>query len=600
MSVESTAGKVAEGVEVGIKAPRFSWARIAAGVGVFLVLGGVSVRFYQQSFDGLWDREAIDQAQVAAAVAGGQGFITRFVRPLNVELVPEGRTKVTELNHAPIYPYVLAAAFRLRSVSDQVVAWTSLAFLLATLVATCVLGRILFDWRTGLLAASALGVSAPILRAGMVGQQWTLAALWFALLMIAVALHHKAASDGRAMAGAVCAAVAAVCAALLYMTHHILVFLAIPVAAYFAVTGSWRKLHAAIFVVAMVVLIAPWSYRNALYTGFPVLGVNAWDLMAHSDAYPADTLYRSTDEGNCELSKVLLFPVERFSAFAHKLISGSSEMLSATVGVLGLGILAFLLVSVLYRFKNPSANAVRGLIYGVMPVAIVCFALYSVGTNAVIIFAPVAAVFSSAYLLLLLDARKLHAFFRRVLVGCFVLLMANQTIAPLMWRAAAEPNEGRNAVAHSYFSMISSRGARIAVYTDAPWIAAWRWRAWAAWLPTSDVDFLALTAMGFPLRVIILTPESENYAPDEIWYVLHKVRLWREYIKDANEGLKQILQAARVSPSDRTAAQKYIERLRREFAVSRSLEDFAGQPSDPLAPDDVQVLTREGSGAARF
>ncbi|MGC8861610.1 MAG: ArnT family glycosyltransferase [Armatimonadota bacterium] len=593
--MENRESAVEYSVQADISRPRFSWARVGAAVGVFVGLALVAGRFYQNNFDGLWSREAIDQAQIADQIASGAGYTTRFIRPFNVALVPRGLDYHTEINHAPIYPHVLAAAFKVRSISDQVAAWTSLAFLFATLVAAYFLGGILFDWRAGLLAASALGVNAAVLRIGTGGQQWTMAALWFTLLLIVLALHHRAQPNAGMWMCAARAFAAAVCTVLLYMTHHVLIFVALPAAIFFGVTGAWRKLSLIVYAAAAVLMSAPWAYRNYEYTGIPVLGVNAWDLMSNTSAYPGDALYRSTSAEPREIGTLLLFPIEHFSAFAQKLVDGSAQQISAMVAVFGFVVIGFALVSVLYRFRNPSANAVRGLMYGLLPAGVVSFALYSAGTDAVVIFAPVFAVFASAYFLLLLDARKLHAFYKRVLVGCFVLLSASQTIAPLFWAGLSHPTAASNKPAHDYARMLASRGVQYPIYADAPWIFAYRCKWMSAWVPLTDADFTAMSAVGFPLGVIILTPESDNYSTDEIWYVLHKVRMWREYIRDPKDAVRQILEMARGKIRDKSLPAKYIQRLKRQFAVSKSLDGFVPQPQDPLLPDDIQVFVREGA-----
>ena len=592
MSVNGRMGEDQATLDALVRRPRIIWQQIAAVVGVFIVLAGVSAVYYKNAFDSLWERESLDLAQIARSIAEGEGFTTFFLRPLNVALLADSENPTVELNHAPLYPYTLALAFKMRSPADQVAAWVSLGFLLATMIATYFLGKIIFDWRTGLLAAAALGVSGPVINIGILGQQWTMAAFWLTLLLLLVALHHKSSSAERALAGAFYAAGAALCCVLLYMTHHVFILFAIPTAIYFGITGTWRKVNLSVFLVLLVVLTAPWAYRNYLATGVPILGANAWDLIARTDVFPGDSLYRSTSEDNRAISTLVLFPIEHFAAFARKLVDGSSNIALELVRVMGIGIAGFLVVSTLYRFKSASANAVRGLTYGLVPTGIIAIALYSLEPHAVVIFTPVAAVYASSYLLLLLDAKKLHTFYKRVLVGGFLFLCGYQTIPAILWRMPAD-EEKINRPAHTYFAMLASRGIKTPIFTDAPWISAWRSRCWSAWVPTSDADFDQFAAIGFPLRVIVLTPESKKLPADEIWHVLHTVRMWREYLKDPDSALQQILEAARVSPKDAPAVRRYVQRLKREFAVSAALEGFEPQPQDPLSPDYIQVFTRE-------
>ena len=612
MSVE-TGGRTTKGQpEVGIKAARFKWGRIVAVAAVFVVLAGVCVRYYTQTFIGLGDREAMDIAQVARNITRGKGFVTGFIRPFNLTLIPPGTNDTAELNHPPLYAYVLGAAIKVKGPTDQTVALTSIFFLYLTLCATFVLGVVLFDWRVGLLAMAAVGVSAPVLRAGASGQEWSFAAMLFTLLLILVALHHKFSTGGRRSLAIVCAAAAGLLVGSLYLTDRILVVLLAPLAVYFATAGRGhtqqaeiapnrvarrvslaalgrtRAAHVVVFLALAMLLIAPWGYRDMEYTGVPLLGINAFDLMANTSAFPGDTLYRQTDRASQSIWTALLFPVDHFGDCGRKLLAGASDLSSALMAALGLATAAFAVVSTLYKFKKPAVNAVRGLMYGVLPVLVVLFALYGVGKSAMVIFAPIAAVIAAAYFILLLDTKKLHVFFMRVLVAAFVIVSAFPALVPLCWKPNAEEALGGNMIAQRYFGNLGTRGVHSAMFTDVPWLAAWRTMGWGVWLPRTDADAMALSAKALPMRVIVLTPESESYPREEIWFVLHKVKAWRDYMADRQKALGQILEAVGIDPKNKAGVDRYVQRMKRQFAVSNSLEGFVPQAQDPLAPDDLQ------------
>ena len=61
---------------------------------------------------------------------------------------------------------------------------------------------------------------------------------------------------------------------------------------------------------------------------------------------------------------------------------------------------------------------------GRSPVMIVCFAAFGTDNHAVQIFAPLVSVLASAYFLLLLDAKKLHGFFVKLLIGGLLFVTA--------------------------------------------------------------------------------------------------------------------------------------------------------------------------------
>ena len=594
MSVE-TGEKTAEGQpEVGIKTARFKWGRIVAVAAVFVVLAGVCARYYKQTFISLADREAMDIAHVARNVQMGAGFVTRFIRPFNLTLVPPGMQDTAELNHPPLYPYILAAAMKVKGPTDQTVALTSLWLPVSDTVRHVRAGS-----RPVRLAGGTAGDggggdqrSRAARRRFRTGMELRGDALHAALdpgCTPSQALNRRKTRPQRSSARRP----AGLLVGSLYLTDRILLVLLIPLAVYFTTadrSGRERRVHLVVFLVLAMLLIAPWGYRDMEYTGVPLLGINAFDLMANTSAFPGDTLYRQTDPATQSIWAALLFPVNHFGDCGRKLLSGAGDLSSALMGVLGFAVTAFAGVSTLYRFRKPAVNAVRGLMYGILPVLVVFFALYGVGQSAMVIFAPVAAVIAAAYFILLLETKKLHVFFVRALVAAFVIVSALPALVPLCWKPPAADALGGNMVAQRYFGNLGTEGIHSAMFTDVPWLAAWRTMGWGVWLPRTDADVMALSAKALPMRVVVLTPESGNYSPEEVWYVLHKVRAWRDYMSDRQKTIAQILDVTGIDPKNKPGVDKYVQRLKRQFAVSGSLEGFVPQAQDPLAPDDIQVF----------
>lgn len=586
MSVENSVN--ASGPLAGVAGSRFGrWLRPLLIALVLVIISAFPLVYYKRVSQGLVSSDSMDIAQIGRNLSEGRGYVTRFVRPFNVAKLPPYVGDLSEVNHAPLAPLADAVMFKLRSCTDQSAATVSLAFCMLTVFAAYVLGWVLFDWRVGMLSAASVGIGIGPLDAGISGEAWAMAGFWLTLLLIAVARHHASTLAGRA--GVVWAIAAAGAAALLYLTHHILFVLSIPLAVYFAVTGRCGKMNLAVFLVVFGAVTAPWAYRNLCLTGFPVIGINAWDLMASSDAFPGVTLYRSTDAILQDPVRVLLFPLEHFGAFARKLWWGISDALIYLGPVLGLAVLAFFMVGMLYRFRKESANAVRGLLYGIAPVAVLSFGLFSVDPKAVVMFAPAVAVFGSAYLFLLLDAKKLHRFYYRVLVALFVLAVGYGALTSVVW----PPRSGGSSsavAAHNYFQGLGSRGVVAKLFTDVPWVAAWRTMGLGIWLPFTDDDVEVLSAKGLSMQAIVLTPESDKYSPDEIWFNLHSVDLWREYIGDPRGTAEKASRMPAWSQYSFEQVDKFLKRAKRQFAVSKSLDGFITQPGDPLAPDVLHVL----------
>jgi hypothetical protein len=590
-----------------VKEPRWiqrvPWRGILLTMGLLLVLVLFIAVYYKATFVGLVDRHAVDVAQIARNLATGHGFTTRFVRPFNVGLVANPDLQTAELNTAPAFPYAVAALYQLRTASDQGIIWVSLLFLMLTIVSTYLLGWFLFDRRTGLLATAVLGMSAPILNAGASGTEWTMAAFLFVLMLFSVALHHRTTLGKGRVHGLVYVVLSALLLALLYLTNHVLVFLAVPLALYYAITGPKPRLQTIVFVASAIAFIAPWAYRNASLTGGSILGANAWDIFVRSTLFPGDVFFRSADPLYRSVARVIFFPIEHFGSFVTKLITGSSDIALSTVPMLGLAILPLAVVSMLYKFKSESANAVRLFTYGAIVLCVVCFAIFSVDTRAIILFGPIVGIFGSAYFFLLLDAKGLHPVYARTAIAVVLLASCWPSLAAIVERNNALPRSevlGTN----DYFVSLNAGGIRGQVYTDVPWLAAWRMDVTAIWLPHGDDDVVELTSAGFPLRVVIMTPEVATYPPGEMWYLAYTSKLWRDYVRDPKECMAEFRRVARLPESWNARFERYMRERTRTLALSRSLGGFSVRDSGMVrgvpgkgwgaTPDNILVLTGVG------
>jgi hypothetical protein len=549
--------------------------------------------FYKLCYVGLQTRDAIDVAQIARNVSEGHGFTTRFVRPSNAPYFENPAGFYPELNHGPLYPLIVALIFKARTISEQAVEWTSVAFFLLTLAGVYTLGKMLFDRRIGLLAAGLFGLSLPILNSAISGEQWTLCTLLFTLLMIAMAAHHAATDSGNVRKGIGLAIVSAALTAALYMTDPVMVFVAVPTAVYFGVTGSARRTYLTAFLAAYVVLIAPWSIRNMIATGIPILGAAGWDIAGRTSTYPADTLYRIVWSADQSFVKLVIFPIGHFGAMADKIAGGITELSGSMMTALGCFAMAFAVVGMLYKFRSNTANALRGYIYGALPMMILCFSAFGTDKSSVLMFAPLAAVLASAYFLLLLDAKKLHSFFVKLLIGALLFLTAFPAVITMV-----QSNKTVTTGAGQELRALLTREAFITwskkapIYTDVPWMVAWCTESVGVWLPVSDADCQALSRAPLTFNILLLTPECENYAHDEIWYKLHSVRLWREYIQDRDLGVDEIMKAAGVTVQLYPDAPAIIDRLFRTFTAAGSVRGFATARQDPLQPDHIQLFVR--------
>ena len=580
---------------------RLPWRKILWIAGVFIGLALFLALYYRATFIGLADKCAMDISQIATQLHSHHSYKTLFLRPLNVAIIDNPDSQMSELNTAPLFPCAVAFLYSVKGgASDQCVVWVSMLFMLLTLVATYILGREIFDWKTGLLAAAVVGISESVLRTAISGTEWPMAAFFFVMLLLAVVMHHRSVMRGSYVLGYCCAGACAVLLALLFMTNHILLGLIVPLVIYFATNRYCRAANLIVFLVVAMIAVAPWAYRNASLARGSIIGASAWDIMANTIDYPGDQIYRITDPVNLSLMRCILFPIEHFESFASKLMSKSAELANSLASILGLVVLPFAVVSIMYRFKSESANLLRWFAYGSVVLLIAIFAAFSVDARALVLFAPIVGVYGAAYFFLLMDSKGLHIIYVRMLTAALIIITCWQACSTVLWNHNSRANSD---VLNSseYFVSLADAQFRGLVYTDVPWVAALRMGTPAVWLPVKDSDILAMSNVGIPMQVVVITSESDKYPTSEAWYLIHKSELWRDYVRNSQECMKSFAERSRPPEEFMEKFSRYMRERKRSISAVGSLNGFAERDPGSVrvlsgsvvraVPDDIIVLT---------
>ena len=192
-------------------------------------------------------------------------------------------------------------------------------------------------------------------------------------------------------------------------------------------------------------------------------------------------------------------------------------------------------------------------------------------------------------------------FYSKVLIAGLVVVTMWPALSSMLWKT--EQVDAKSA----FFVQMGARVADATVFSDVPWIVSWRTNFTSIWLPRTDKDVASLYARGYPLISVFLTEESDSYSSDEAWYILHRYKLWRDYAKDPQACIQQIIQSL---PKDtKEIARKNVARFldsRRRMCVLtfNSLEqqplnqipapnpgDKSGSPRDSNAvPDEIMLF----------
>ncbi|MFQ3549462.1 MAG: glycosyltransferase family 39 protein [Armatimonadota bacterium] len=569
---------------------RFNWKASGLVVGVFALILITLLLNYKYCYQGLLTKESMDIAQISRNIYEGAGYKTSFIRPLNTGLYEIYAPPIPEINHAPLVPYITSVFYKIKGVSDHSAVWQTLLFYILTTICIYFLGRVLFSHYEGLLSATLWGLNFSVLKLTLTALEWMLGVFLFTLLALFIVYVHKYSLSNQHKKATIFVILCCIISSALYLTNHLLFFIIIPIMLFLIFTRSIKNYQAAAFVVVFLLLSAPWAARNAMYASFPVIGGTAWDIMTNTDVYPNDTLYRSTDFNNKSALLPLSFPFNHFNAFTKKTTLGIGNQLLGLVLLSGIFVFPFMFVSILYKFKNDDVNALRSFLYLCILFMVFIFSAYGVKSDSQLIFTSVIVCISSGYFLLLLNAKKLHPFYMKSVIGGLIILAALPTIFAIFWKSPEDPDTNYTA-ALNFFAEIGIRGAGGIVFTDVPWIAAWKTQAEAVWVPRADKDVYNLRNRGLPMHTVILTPESANFSQDEAWWMLHRVKLWREYMKDPSVGVEKILQASGGPINAPEPASVLLNRFRRIYAISETITNLEIVRTDPLMPDDIQIFS---------
>ncbi len=512
--------------------------------GVILLCGWVllAAAYDWLEFRNLATPEAMDAAQVARNLADGEGFTTRFIRPLSIHLVEERQARLggqtNDLSHLrgahpdlanpPLYPLLLAGAMKVLPFDhgipkgrtfriyqpDLMIAFVNQALFLVALILTFRLARRLFDSAVAWVTVLALIGSELLWR-------FTVSGLPTLLLLVMVPglatwlanAERGARENGWGTARLVrSAAVAGAIVGLGALTRYAFAWLIVPVMAFFAFHfPSRRRALPAAALLACTLVVAPWLARNFHWSG-TWLGTAGFACVENTAAFPADRLERSLgpDVGEFPLGECV-----------RKLTVNLAPVLGDDLPRLGGSWLtAFFLVGLLVPFLSPTLGRLR--VFTVLSLAILAVAQalgrthHAIPTpsidpdNLLVVVAPLVFMYGAGLFFLLLDQVKLpFPAARRWFVSLFVAVLA----APLL--LALLPPRPDPRVLPSYYPPLIQQFAGWLrpdelMISDQPWAVAWYGSQRCVWTPlyvrsaNDQEDFYALNRRE-PIAALYLT-----------------------------------------------------------------------------------------------
>jgi len=464
-------------------------------------------------FPGLTNADALDFAQIGRNLSSGRGFSTSILRPLALSHGGDPLAQ-PDMTHGPLFPFLLALAFGALGAKDGVVAAVSGLFYLLTIPVIYLLGARIFSRSVALVVALIFTFNALMLEYAVLGLHITLYIFLASSLLLvmfglcgALRIGSPESTAGLPRGKVL---LAGALTALLYLTDPVFFWL-LPV-----IFGSvlWlartRRASAGFWFLLPVGLLAgPWMIRNGLLTGNPVFGLRGTELWMHTKGvYPGFQAYRRAAEE-------VVPSVSLLTAVVQKLLLGAGQIIQAFPQVTASWVLAFLLPSLLFRFSDPAAAALRRIM-------MLCFAGIFIGTVAFGIqmplftaLIPTMLVFAVGYLLYLMDQAKMSRASSALATALIVIAVS----FPLLSDMTLQDKRLPLAEAAMAETMGETTRPNEVSFSDQPWIPAWFANRPSIWIPESDERIAKLRGQFNTARWLFLTDSVRNFSPS--WRLIY-------------------------------------------------------------------------------
>lgn len=507
-------------------------------IALFSLVLGLSAWMGIREFNGLRTQEAMDSAQQARQLAQGKGFTTLLIRPLalwqvrsNLEKNAPAVSGFPETLTPPLYPALLAAGFKLGVTGnlisfelsgdalkgfrvyppDVLVLVIQLALLISSAFLVYGWARRQFDVGTGILAVCFFLGSSPLWSQAISGGPSLLAVFLYAaagFFLCQGNLRGEANSDRETAVVTwpwfLLTGILLGLSALVQMIHVWVVLLALV----FAVLGMRQGKGA--FLLGLVIslgLFGGWLCQLWVVSGNP-LGLNWAYLLVDSPRFPGDIVWRTYS-----------FDIEKTDVWRRvggSVLRGLADLVGqgpALVGNAMAGVLA--LVAVVHNFRRPSAGLGRSF-WGVTAACLLLTTAFiqrskeGEGHPILIVLLPVACVYGSAYLWVLVERWKFHLDLVGKLFAVLVVLMASWPTLAKLVLPPPPPFAYPPTYPPIFLFMRSWFEPGEFQASDLPAAEAWYTERPTLWLPVTREDFLKIHDRVAPVFSVLLTPVSSD------------------------------------------------------------------------------------------
>ena len=511
---------------------------------IILTLGNLFVLFR-----GLNSPQAMDQAQIAREIARGNGFTTKFIRPVAYEQASNAQDGTVPLKnfqdtyHSPLNPLLNAAVLKLIGADDAetwemttsefvfpldrvIVTVSTLFFLMAIGVNYLLVSRI-FDPKIAGVTAILMLFCELFWKYSLSGLPQMLMLLLFSCGIYFVYRAVESASEGRiAMAPAL---VAGVFFTLLALTHWMTVWIALGYIIFAAIAFRPRGIVAfSILALLLLAAIGP-MLRNQGISGSP-FGTAFLTLYNGLGNGSEAAVMRTTD-----LQAQPLVLDGLISKILRTTLLQTTDIIPFLGGII---VAPLFFIALLHPFKRPSIANFRWAILLMWIGAAFGLAFFGISPDELdpnqlhLLFAPIMTAYGLAFISILWSRlefvattpmlRNLHHI---VIIGIcalpLVLALPLQVRVGMQYRDRGGVPNWPPYLANPLNS--SSAGLKgwvsedQVVFSDQPWAVAWYADRTSIWLPPTREGFEELESLAADLQTpvagIVISPSSHGSGP---------------------------------------------------------------------------------------
>jgi hypothetical protein len=505
---------------------------------IILTLGNLFI-----FFRGLNSPQAMDQAQIAREIARGNGFTTKFIRPIAYEQAREKQrgsvpfTGFQDTYHSPLNPLLNAAVLKLIGADktnrwqmkenemvfplDRVIATVSTICFLMSIGVTYLLVTRIFDPKIAGVTAILMLFCETFWDYSLAGLPQMLMLLLFSCALYFIYRAVEDASEGRIPFAP--AIIAGVFLTLLALTHYLAIWIAIGYIIFAAVALRPRGVVGITLFITLLVPMIFVMLRNSGISGTP-FGTAFLNLYNGIGGGNEDMIMRTRD-----LESTPLLDRGIFSSVIRTTLLQTASLIPFLGGII---IAPVFLISLMHPFKRPSIANFRWAILLMFCISAFGLSIYGVSTANLdpnqthLLFAPIMTAYGLAFISILWSRlpmvisapimRNVHHI--AIIAICALPLLLS---LPMKVRIGMSRND-RGGIPHwpPYYAPALNLGLKKWLtekqicFSDQPWAVAWYADRISIWLPPTRIDFVAMESaaaeLETPVAGILVSPSSHG------------------------------------------------------------------------------------------